>query len=137
MNSLNIAPGYDMLEVFRCIDKVQKGRKKHLFDEKTIKKLFALMETLKDAAGGVYVEYMTAFSVAGFLYKRKCFHLTLSKNGGCISYQEAPVARFGRAEHCKITLFDPLKSQEEILKLIPGFTGVPARDSGRLLFIGC
>jgi len=120
------------LDIIAKLDKVQRTKETHNMTSEEVKKCIVLYTLAKLLGKAVFVEFHSCYSIKGFKYKRFCVHFILNPEGGNITIHEAPEMAYGRGNRYKISIVDPFRPKEEILKLFPEFT---EEESGSITYL--
>lgn len=95
------------LDLVSLLDKIQKPYKEHCLDSLAIVTGRHLYDNYQDKAAAVYITVYGAYSVSGFPYKSKATVITFHHNGGQITRQVVPEARYGHGPVFRIDMIDP------------------------------
>jgi len=119
------------LDLVSLLDKIQKPYKDHCLNSIDIVTGRHLYDNYQNKAAAVYVTVSGAYSVSGFPYKSKATVITFHHNGGQITRQTVPEARYGHGPVYRIDLIDPRLTA---IPVTPDYM-IQSQDADRIVIV--
>jgi hypothetical protein len=135
--SLGIKKTDGFFDIIRLLDKIQyRKTSDHLMTSNDVKKALFLHEEARKMGNPVYTNFYSCYSITGYKFERWCSHLVLNPHGGFISWQVAPERQYGKGDRFTITIINPVKVPDDIVKLFPGFMRKESGATDHLILSG-